>query len=340
MSKRQVNSKVTAAIERLLAAQDVLTSGDVARAGHVSRQAAHYQLSAMVKRGDLAHEGAGRGSHFRRLALLAYHYNLNGLTEDEVWFEEKTEIGRRDLKILDNPNIMPLLNFTFTEMVNNAIDHSRGTNLKVRWYVHEDYLAFDVADDGIGAFKNMALDRGLANEFDSIGEIAKGKQTSAPHAHSGLGIFFTSRMANRFELTSGRLSWIVDNRRQDVAVEWLERPRVGTLVRCEFDADTTTKAIEAFDTMSIPDAPGVHRSTIRVSLFQNGDTFVSRSEAKRLAANLESFGKVEIDFAGVRQIGQGFIDELFRVWQSDHPETLLIATNTNPAIDALLRLTS
>jgi hypothetical protein len=340
MSKRQVGSNVTAAIHRLLAVQDVITSGDVARAGSVSRQAAHYQLTAMVKRGELEHEGAGRGSRYRRRALLGYQYELIGLAEDEVWFEERAELVRRDLEILDNPKIMPLLNFTFTEMVNNAIDHSRGAAVEVRWYVRENYIAFDVADDGIGAFKNVASERGLASEFDSIGEIAKGKQTTAPHAHSGLGIYFTTRMASRFELTSGQLTWIVDNRRQDAAVEWFEKPRIGTLVRCEFDADTAVTTFDAFNTMSIPGAPGEQRSTIRVSLFQSGDTFVSRTEAKRLAAQLETFSEVEIDFAGVSQVGQGFIDELFRVWQFDHPETRLIARNTNPAIDALIRLTS
>ncbi len=339
MSKRQKKSKVIPVIQRLLAGQEVVTSGDVARAGSVSRQAAHYQLSAMVERGELEHEGAGRASRFRRRALLTYHYSLEGVSEDDVWMEEKAELRKRDLNVFDNANIMPLLNFAFTEMTNNAIDHSRGSTLDVHWYVNDDYIAFDVVDDGVGAFWKMASERGLSSEFDAIGEISKGKQTSAPDAHSGLGIYFTSRMADRFVLTSGQLSWIVDNRRRDVAVEWLEEPRVGTLVRCEFDADTTRTTLEAFATMSVPGAPGMQRSTIRVSLFQRGEDFVSRTEAKRLAAELETFGEVEIDFAGVRQVGQGFVDELFRVWQSHHPETRLIATNTSPATEALLRLT-
>ena len=336
MSKRQGQSKIVHVVTQLFAAQEYVTSGDVARAGQVTRQAAHYQLSAMVKRGELEHEGAGRGSRFRRRDLLTYHYELNGLTEDAAWWESKSELTRRDLKEFDNPNIMPLLNFTFTEMVNNAIDHSRGSTLDVHWYVDPNYIAFDAVDNGVGAFKNMASERGLPSEFDAIGEISKGKQTTAPHAHSGLGIYFSSRMANLFVLTSGNLSWMVDNRRNDFAVEWLDRPRLGTLVRCEFDVDTTQTTLEAFNSMSVPGKPGMQRTTIRVSLFQRNDTFISRTEAKRLAAELDSFGLVEIDFEGIRQVGQGFIDELFRVWQSQHPRTRLVPVNTNPAIDALL----
>jgi hypothetical protein len=224
-------------------------------------------------------------------------------------------------------------------MVNNAIDHSRGSNLDVRWYLSEEQVVFEVIDDGIGVFRNMATERRLPTEYDAIGEISKGRQTTAPEAHSGLGIYFTSRMTSRFVLTSGHLSWIVDSHQDDVAVEWLENERLGTLVRCEFDANTTRTPLEAFNTISMSDRPGKLRSNVRVSLFERGENFVSRTEAKRLAAELEHYAEVEVDFKGVGQIGQGFIDELFRVWQSAHPNTRLLWKNTNPAIDALIRLT-
>lgn len=339
MSKSKHSSPIRAAIERLFAAQDTVTSGDVARAAGVSRQAAHYQLSAMTASGELIHEGLGRASRFRQRALLTYHYDLAGLTEHHVWLEESAELRRRDLEILDNPRIQPLLNFVFTEMVNNAIEHSRGSVLDVRWYLTDTSIAFDIVDDGIGAFKNMAEERDLPTEYDAIGEISKGKQTTAPGAHSGLGIYFSSKMTSRFVLTSGHLSWIVDGRRDDVAVEWLEAERRGTLVHCEFDANTTKTELEVFRAFSAPDRPGVQRSQVRVVLFEHGGDFVSRTEAKRLAAELEIFGEVEVDFTGVGQVGQGFIDELFRVWRGAHPETRLLAVNTNPAIDALLRIT-
>jgi hypothetical protein len=339
MSKRQSASPVVDAIGRLLAAQDTVSSGQVASAAGVSRQAAHYHLSAMAGRGELVREGAGRSSRFRQAALLVYRFDLAGLREDLVWSEEDRELRRRDPEILDNPKIRPLLNYAFTEMLNNAIDHSRGSAVEIRWFVDDRCIAFEIADDGIGAFRNMAQERKLASEYDAIGEISKGKQTTFPEAHSGLGIYFTSRMVSRFILTSGHLSWIVDNRINDTAVQFLEAERSGTLVRCEIDGDIATTQLDVFHAFSPPEAFGANRSTVRVTLFEQGPNFISRTEAKRLAAELENFTEVEIDFRGVEQIGQGFIDELFRVWQGNHPETLLIPINTNPAIDALLRIT-
>jgi hypothetical protein len=37
-------------------------------------------------------------------------------------------------------------------------------------------------------------------------------------------------------------------------------------------------------------------------------------------ANLEKWRSVVLSFAGVEEIGQGFADEVFRVWARAHPE--------------------
>lgn len=336
MPKRQSISPVRQAIERLLEAKGTVSSGEVAAAANVSRQAAQYHLRKMVDSGDLVGEGAGRSAHYRRLAQFAWRYDLDGLSESDVWTQEHRALQERDLEIFDNQKVKPILQFAFTEMLNNAIDHSGGTAVDVRWFVDTELIAFEIADDGIGVFRNMATERGLSSEFDAIGEISKGKQTTAPVRHSGFGIYYTSRMVSRFVLTSGRWSWIVDNRIGDSAVRWLEAERAGTLVRCEVDADTTVETGDVFRSTAPLDSGSGSRSNVRVRLFEQ-EGFVSRTEAKRLAAGLDQFGSVEVDFKDVDQVGQGFIDELFRVWQDQHPETRLIAVNTNPVVDALLQ---
>ena len=75
-----------------------------------------------------------------------------------------------------------------------------------------------------------------------------------------------------------------------------------------------------------------------VKLFEIGTTFVSRSEARRLLDGLEAdFETVEVDFAGVNDVGQGFIDELLRVWPATHPGKAVIPINMNPAVEFLVR---
>ena len=50
---------------------------------------------------------------------------------------------------------------------------------------------------------------------------------------------------------------------------------------------------------------------------------MSRSQAKRLLTNLEEFNHIILDFDGITFIGQGFADEIFRVYQNKRP-TLII----------------
>jgi hypothetical protein len=334
-----VQTPIATQIRSLFEAHDTITSGQVARAAGVSRQAAHYRLKEMEARGDIVHEGAGRAGRYRRRAQRETHYPLQGLKEDEVWGEESRALRELDLAVFDNPKVRPVLNFTFTEMVNNAIDHSQGTTIVVRWFYSADQIAFEVDDDGIGAFRNMRESRDLSSDFDAIGEIAKGKQTTAPSRHSGLGIYFSSRMANEFVLISGHLSWTVDNRRDDEAIGWLDVERIGTRVRCAVDAGTRVTPQEVFDEFADPENIGSNTTTIRVSLFEEGG-FVSRTEAKRLGAHLETFGTVELDFEGIESVGQGFVDELFRVWQNDHPQTHLVPIRANRSIMSVIAMTA
>jgi anti-sigma regulatory factor (Ser/Thr protein kinase) len=334
-----MSTSIAAQITELFASHETVTSGQVAQAAGVSRQAAHYTLKQLERSGDIVHEGAGRGGRYRRRAQRQTEYLLHDLDENEVWGQEYAALKQMDLVVFDNPNVRPILNFAFTEMVNNAIDHSEGVTLTVRWFFGPDMIAFEVEDDGIGAFRRMRDSRDLESDFDAIGEIAKGKQSTAPARHSGLGIFFTSRMSSEFILMSSRLMWTVDNRRGDEAIGWLDDERIGTRVRCEVDATTTISPQKVFDTLSDPDVIGSNKTTIRVSLFQEGG-FVSRAEAKKLGAHLETFGSVDLDFEGIESVGQGFVDELFRVWQDNHPQTRLIPIRANPSILSLIAMTA
>lgn len=74
------------------------------------------------------------------------------------------------------------------------------------------------------------------------------------------------------------------------------------------------------------------RTRTVVKLFAIGTEFVSRSEAKRLVHGLEKFREVVLDFTGVEMVGQGFADEVFRVWAREHPEVRLIPIAMNEPV--------
>jgi len=59
---------------------------------------------------------------------------------------------------------------------------------------------------------------------------------------------------------------------------------------------------------------------------------VSRSQARRLVSGLERFREVVLDFRGVELVGQGFADEVFRVWARQHLEVALIPIAMSPPV--------
>ncbi len=329
MTKRKAPNRVPNLIRELLSTRSAVSSGEVAEAAEITRQAAHYHLSHMVQAGELFLRGAGRGAHYVVAAAFARAYPIASLDEDAVWRE--IVAATRELEALP-ANVRSILGYTFTEMMNNAIDHSRGEQADVRLWIGREMIAFEILDDGIGAFRSVRERMELPNDLAALQEIEKGKATTAPDRHTGEGIFFASRAVDVFLLESGELRWTVDNLRDDIAVGDLAA-RPGTRVRCEISRNSQRVLSEVFGRYTVDqDVPAFRRTSVRVRLFEVGERFVSRSEAKRLANRLEGFEEVELDFDGVKEVGQGFADELFRVWARDHPSTRLLRINASAAV--------
>lgn len=74
-----------------------------------------------------------------------------------------------------------------------------------------------------------------------------------------------------------------------------------------------------------------------VKLFGLGLRFVSRSEGRRLLDGLDEFTEIDVDFAGVQDVGQGFVDELVRVWPQEHPGKTINPINMNEAVEFMVR---
>lgn len=253
-------------------------------------------------------------------------FPLVGLDEDVVWAQVRSELG-------EIPEAARrILGYAVTEMANNAIDHSRGTTLRAALWLQSRTTRVVIADDGIGAFRNMADSFGYDDVADAVVDLTKGKRTTDPQRHSGEGIFFTSKAVDTFTLDANGYRFVVDNRNADVALG--QGLTVGTTVTMTLDLDTTRKLVDVFAAHT-EDGEFV-RTTPRIQLVQHGSEFLSRSQAKRFAAGLEEFEHVILDFTGVDLIGQGFADELFRVWQAEHPTARLDVTGSNPGVALMI----
>jgi len=74
-----------------------------------------------------------------------------------------------------------------------------------------------------------------------------------------------------------------------------------------------------------------------VKLFREGAPYVSRSQARRIVTGLDKFGSIELDFEGIQTVGQGFADEIFRVWHLQHPSIRIIARNAGETVLFMIR---
>ena len=63
-----------------------------------------------------------------------------------------------------------------------------------------------------------------------------------------------------------------------------------------------------------------------------GTIYISRSQARRILAGLEKFKSVILDFDRVSTVGQAFVDEIFRVFQSRHQDITIAPVNMNDAV--------
>ncbi len=135
-----------------------------------------------------------------------------------------------------------------------------------------------------------------------------------------------------FSLEANGHRFAVDNLEGDIGLG--QGVDIGTAVTLALDLDTTRDLVAVFAAFT---ADGDFVRTIpRVELVHHGSEFLSRSQAKRFALGLERFRQVVLDFTGVELVGQGFADELFRVWQSEHPEVELTVTGANRGVALMI----
>jgi hypothetical protein len=153
--------------------------------------------------------------------------------------------------------------------------------------------------------------------------------------HTGEGIFFTSKAADLVSFRSHRIELIFDGRNQDAFVKQKRFLR-GTEVDFEISRRSRRKLQAVFEEFAPADLDyRFDKTRVLVKLFHQ--EYVSRSEARRLLAGLEKFKLVELDFRDVKSLGQGFADEIFRVYRNAHPGVEFRAVNLSAALQPMIR---
>lgn len=336
--RQQRNAEVRSAImSRIAAGNGVRIAAHIAEQFGLSRQAATRHVRTLAQEGHIRPIGNTRN---RTYLVAAIPYSLSSfpitatLSEHDVW---QAVVGDR-LEALPE-NVQQICFYGFTEMVNNAADHSSAPAVAASVAVSAVQVQIVVADTGVGIFRKIKEAAHLGTEHEAVFELTKGKFTTDPARHTGEGIFFTSRVFDWFSIQSGRLA-LARFRSGD---DWLMNRAahvVGTTITMVINRDSTHTTAEVFDKYTAGDSDdyAFKQTHINLSLVTlPGEGLVSRSQAKRVTAGLEKFRHVVLDFSGVGSIGPAFADEVFRVFRLAHPEVRIEAVKTTPAVDRMVR---
>lgn len=301
----------------------------------ITRQAVNKHLQRLTEEKALTETGKTRSRAYRLCPLLEWRrtYKITPeLAEDVVW----TNDVRPVLGQLPD-NAMTIWHYGFTEMFNNAIDHSGSPDIFVRIRKTAADTEMLVMDEGVGIFKKIQMALGLLDEGHAIFELHKGKLTTDPNNHTGEGIFFTSRMFDSFDILSGGVFFTHEFGKQEDWIMERDRFSIGTTVWMKIHNHTARTAKKIFDQFSTGDDYGFNKTVVPVKLAKYGnDQLISRSQAKRLLARVELFKKVLLDFTSIDTIGQAFSDEIFRVFAKQHPEIELIPIHANSQVKRMI----
>ncbi|MBI3049113.1 MAG: DUF4325 domain-containing protein [Acidobacteria bacterium] len=301
----------------------------------VSRQAINAHLGKLVHEGALREKGNTRSRVYELAPILDWHRSYliaEGPAEDVVW--------RSDIDpVLGSPpeNVRDIWSYGFTEMFNNARDHSAGSAIHVAITKTAVTTEMMIMDDGVGIFRKIQKELNLLDEHHAIFELSKGKLTTDPRYHTGEGIFFTSRMFDKFDILSGGVFFTHEFGDEE---DWLlerPQPRDGTAVFMKLNNHTSRTSRRIFEQYTADDDLAFNKTVVPVRLAQYGnDKLISRSQAKRVLARVELFKKVILDFKGVPTIGLAFADEVFRIFPREHPGVELLPINANSEVRRMI----
>ena len=301
----------------------------------ITRQAVNKHLQKLVSEGSILEAGQTRNRTYKLAPLAEWQASFKvdpELAEDVVWS------GNVSPALGSLPeNVSNIWHYGFTEMFNNAIDHSGGSSIRVKVSKTAATAEMVLIDDGVGIFKKIQSAMNLLDERHAILELSKGKLTTDPRHHSGEGIFFTSRMFDSFAITSGGVffshqfgdpkDWILEN----------EQGSHGTTVWMKLHNHTARTTKKIFDLYASGDDYGFNKTVVPVRLARHGsDQLISRSQAKRVLARVDLFKEVVFDFSEVDAIGQAFADEIFRVFPLEHPGIEINFVKANSQVKRLI----
>ncbi|MDP2910250.1 MAG: DUF4325 domain-containing protein [bacterium] len=324
----------------IIAKKGKLTTKDIISSCGISRQAANLVVNALVKEGRIK-----RTQIMPAIYVLSHQKDLlklkisKRLRNDSLKEHEILDSIKKQMPLLFelSENIESIIDYAFSEILNNAIEHSTSNFIKIEIEKNERSISFTVGDFGIGVFRSIMEKKNLRSSLEAIQDLLKGKTTTQPRAHSGEGIFFTSKIADIFILESFGDRLRIDNVVNDVFIEKLKSLSKGTKVFFSINKNSKKHLSDMFKKYQADATePAFDKTEVKIKLFTLGTIYISRSQARRVLSGLEKFKSIIFDFDRVPTIGQAFADEIFRLFIQNNPKIKIQAINANEAVQFMI----
>jgi len=319
----------------------------------ISPQAVLKHLKKLVEAGHLHKEGTTRNISYslpapRResspvstpsgwvVASKDWSFSIGPeLDEQDIW-EQTLKTKFQHLR----ENVRDIVEYGFTEMVNNVKDHANAKHLTVSYEITDETLRVEVRDDGVGIFRKIRESLGLSTLREAILHLSKGKLTTDHTRHTGEGIFFSSRVFDKYFLSANGLMYGRINEMADE--DWLigeeKETNQGTRVSMSIALNSPRTREEVFRKFTSSEDFSFSKTHVAVELGMiDGETYVSRSQAKRIMSRLDKFRFIVLNFKRVKTVGQGFVDEVFRVYKNAHPDIQIDYVNANESVEFMIR---
>lgn len=329
----------------LLRVRGRISTQEVATLLKSSRQYAHVLLRNLTQLQKLVRIGTTIHTIYVDPTYLKQHPELLPTTIRKRFKNKNLEEHLIDEEISEKfpplsdlkENVASIFTYAFSEMLNNAIEHSKSETIDVEVSMKGKRLIFNVIDRGIGVFRNVMVKKNLRTQEDAARELLKGKITTQPKAHSGQGIFFTSKSADLFILESGGIKLVIDSVRNDVHITRAPSGRKGTAVRFLISTDSKRHLSHVFEKYETEgdNFKDFNKTEVKVALYSKG-VLVSRSQARKILSHLDQFEAVVLDYENIPIIGQAFADEIYRVFKLKHPKTLIYSMNTTAGVQHMI----
>lgn len=298
----------------------------------VSRQAVLKHMHTLINNKQVVAHGKTRDRFYE----LRPQVNYNKTIPIDSKFSTQVVISKNILpNIVSLPkNLVEIIQFSITALLNNISDHSKATKLYFKLYLTYDDFHMVINDNGNGIFGHISSILNLNSIQSAALEIAKGQVTTDQENHSGDELNTVIHLFDVAVIESNGIFLKYINKTSNYSTGPSLQQK-GTRIHLKINPDSKRTCEKTFKKLF--DIENRYTNVPVCILRQNKNEQInSRNQAKTIISNLNNIKKVKFDFNNVDLIGPAFADELIRGLSKREKVVEVQWINSNEMIDIMM----